>query len=59
MKKLLNTKEVCGAYNISRSTLWRRIKASQIPSPTIINSRQYWLSDVINDHITEIMGTSL
>ena len=56
MKRLLNTKDICLAYNLSRSSLWRRLKANQIPAPTVINGRNYWLADHINDHIESVMG---
>ncbi|MGR5306177.1 helix-turn-helix transcriptional regulator [Vibrio mediterranei] len=56
MKHLISTAEVCHAYGISRSTLWRRIKAGQIPTPTKINDRNYWLADAINEHIESVIG---
>lgn len=58
MKHLLKTAEVCHAYGIHRSTLWRRIKASQIPSPTVINGRNYWLAEQINEHIESVVGAT-
>ena len=56
MNKLINTKEVCEAYSISRSSLWRRLKAGQIPAPTVINGRNYWLAEHINEHIDSVIG---
>ncbi len=56
MKRLLSTKEVAHLYSISRSTLWRRIKAGQIPTPTTINGRNYWSSEHINEHIDSVIG---
>jgi predicted DNA-binding transcriptional regulator AlpA len=55
-KKLLNARDVCEIYRISRVTLWRRVKAGQIPPPTTINSRNYWLAEEIEDHIDNLMG---
>lgn len=56
MKKLLKRKEVCRCYSISRSTLWRRVKAGQIPPPTRINNQNYWLSEHIDEHISNVIG---
>lgn len=56
MKRLINTTEVCTAYGISRSTLWRRIQSGQIPTPTTINGRNYWLAQHINEHIDSVIG---
>lgn len=55
MKRLLNTRDLCIAYRVSRSTLWRRIQASHIPAPTVINGRNYWLAETIEKHIAELM----
>lgn len=55
-KKLLTSKEVCSLYSISRATLWRRLKAGQIPAPTKINSRNYWLSEQVSEHISIVIG---
>lgn len=56
MKKLLSSKEVCNLYSISRATLWRRLKAGQIPPPITVNSRNYWLAEEVEAHIDNLMG---
>lgn len=55
-KKLLNSKEVCDRYSISRVTLWRRVNSGQIPPPVKINTINYWLEEHIEEHITNLIG---
>jgi len=57
VRKLLKAKEVqerCGG--ISRTTLHRRIKSNQIPPPVKINGQNYWLAEVIDEHISAVVG---
>lgn len=42
--KLLNETDVCERLSLSRSTLWRRIKAGQIPEATHKNPNRWALS---------------
>ncbi len=56
-KTLLDQPKVCRRYCISRSTLWRRVKAGQVPAPTKINGQNYWLSEVIDEHILSLFDS--
>ena len=56
MKRLLTTENVRNVYSISRSSFYRRLKLGQIPPPIRINGRNYWSSEVIDQHISELIG---
>jgi len=55
-KTLSDTAQVCKRYSISRSTLWRRLKSCQLPPPITINGRNYWLDEVLDEHIAGLFG---
>jgi len=55
-KRLLTTKNVCEMLNCSRTTMWRRISAGQVPKPIKINSRNYWQAFAVEEHLDQIMG---
>jgi predicted DNA-binding transcriptional regulator AlpA len=56
MSSLLKATEVQQRYNISRTTLHRRIKSNQIPAPVKINGQNYWSAEAINEHMNSVIG---
>ena len=42
MIKLLTTKDVTGALGVSRTTLWRLIKAGTLPAPIKLGQANRW-----------------
>ncbi len=55
-RTLSDTAQVCKRYSVSRTTLWRRLKAGQIPAPIKINGQNYWLDEVLDEHIAGLFG---
>ena len=56
MKRLLSAKDVQIAYGIGRTSLWRKVKSNEIPTPVKINGRNYWSSAAVAQHIEAITG---
>jgi len=55
---LYNSKKILEIYSITNATLHRRLSAGQIPQPIQINGRNYWSAEVIEKHLSEILGNS-
>jgi predicted DNA-binding transcriptional regulator AlpA len=47
-ERFLTSKQVHERYgNISRMTLWRWVKAGNLPEPGYIGKRQFWREDAL------------
>lgn len=49
MERLIKTKELCDVLAISRTTLWRWIRAGRIPQPKRIGASLYWRHCIIQE----------
>lgn len=58
IRKLLKAKDVQERLSISRTTLHRRVKSNQIPEPVKINGQNYWLAEIIDEHIAAVMESA-
>lgn len=53
---LYNSSRLLELYSISRATLARRLASCLIPPPLKINGRNYWSAEVIDQHLSELIG---
>ena len=56
--RLLGIRKVLEKYDVSKSTLYNRIKAGQFPGPKTDVGRALWLESEVNDALLAIVRRS-